>query len=507
VPTISCLRSQVTSGAQGYPILIGFLPAETILSIAEAPSYTPHTTHQAIATNILTPPIREWQRPLDPERVAGISAFFNNSGRLMPNPVLLSENATSPGGITVRQQLATGGTPTDVWEVDIPEPPTDQPKPLWILDGQHRISGLATSAQKDNSVPLVLLVNDGMASYDGPTLAALFAQVTTSARQLDVLHNEWLTFAFELGDYDPARSGASHEHAAMLVVAELCRDPSLLHPAPNPFCDNIQFNASRSVAPVGGGFTYTCKELQEMLLRGYYGQPVSGGSAHLQPRDVARQLAEVYTALKASVSAPHAGSVFFGDAAHAQKPMQTAFLLAALGRMRLAGVPSLGWALLFDQLAFSTSSWDFTSWVLSLHGREATSSAKIAESVLTRAFVDEVLPPGMTGMPDVLRGNGAELVITASPLKTQTSFALNRGQTTAQNVGSRRHLKMVEVSDNIGTVGVFDRQSPPGNPLRYRLDQGITLNTSTHSNPVLLDFHMQHYGGNESTAQLDISWS
>ena len=302
---ITCLRTVITSGGHPYPVLIGFLPAASILQIAEAPAYTPATTHQTIATNVVTPPIREWQRPLDHERVASISGFFDDSGRLMPNPVLLSENATVPGTISVTQQHAAGAIPMDVWEVDIPAPTPGQPKPLWILDGQHRISGLAASAQGANPVPLVLLVNDGVASYSGPMLAALFAQVTTSAQQLDLLHNEWLTFAFELGKYDPSKSGSPEARQAMQVVTELCRNPALLQPSPNPFCDNIQFNAARLVAPVGGGFTYTCRELQEMVQRGYYAQPVSGAAVHLAPQNVAKQLAEAYTELKASVSAPH----------------------------------------------------------------------------------------------------------------------------------------------------------------------------------------------------------
>jgi hypothetical protein len=185
--------------------------------------------------------------------------------------------------------------------------------------------------------------------------------------------------------------------------------------------------------------------------------------------------------------------------------------------MRIAGVPGTGWDALFHQLAFPTSAWDFSPWVRSLHGREATSSWKIAEAVLTSAFVDEQLPPNITSIPDVLRGNDAQIAIVASPLTpggrpsrnaaSQQSLQLSRGQTIAQNVGNRRHLRMTGTSNNIGTVGVFDRQSPPGRPVKYRLDRGIILNTNDHANPLLLDFHMQNYGGIESTAQLDVSWT
>ena len=58
--------------------------------------------------------------------------------------------------------------------------PEDHHKRFWIIDGQHRISGLGHSscAQKNNYIPFVLLHGD---DYTGPDFAEIFAMVTTKA--------------------------------------------------------------------------------------------------------------------------------------------------------------------------------------------------------------------------------------------------------------------------------------------------------------------------------------
>lgn len=204
--TISCLQTFVTSGNSTYPIFVGFASAQDIRRIAEAPSFRTSTPHDTIAKNTLTPPIRDWQRPIDQARVNEISNLFNTPGEFMPNPVLLCQNVNlSQSPITIQQQLSNpNGMPTGIWNVVVPI--LSDGFPLWIIDGQHRIAGLAQSQQAANPIPVVLLLNQESAVYTGPTVAKLFAQVTTSATKLDPLHNEWLTFAFALGNYSQSNS-------------------------------------------------------------------------------------------------------------------------------------------------------------------------------------------------------------------------------------------------------------------------------------------------------------
>jgi hypothetical protein len=244
MPNILCQENTIVSGSNPYPIYIGYLSAEEILEIAEVPSYDENTQNFEIATHAVTPPVKEWQRPLDRDRVGDIAARFDNTGEFMPNPVLLCENVTiNPSPIQYIPHTLYGNTPTGFIEVHVPAVADGQPKPLWILDGQHRINGLGRSAQNHDKIPVVMLLDRASGFYTGSVLAKIFAQVTTSAKKLDVLHNEWLTFAFNLDTYDPTRPNFSAHKDSMTSVAELCKTPTVGSGGyiPNPFHNRVQF--------------------------------------------------------------------------------------------------------------------------------------------------------------------------------------------------------------------------------------------------------------------------
>lgn len=514
MPTIYCLRQQIASGSQHYPVFIGFLPAAEILQIAEAPSFSNQTMHQTIAQNVLTPPIKDWQRPLVMGKVDRISQLFDNTGELMPNPVLLSENVTSaPAQITVRQQMATGSIPTMVYEVDIPGPAAGNPKPLWILDGQHRISGLARSAQADNHLPVVILLNQGLAAYGGPILAKLFAQVTTSATELDKLHNEWLTFAFQLDDYATTAPGSFEHRQSMETVARLCLQPLLSPTGPsNPFCNQIQFNIHVAFGPQPGGFKYDCISLKEIIRKFYYSR-VSQIGSHLAPLDLARQIGFAYLALTQKVPAPLAKSVFFGDAEHEQKIMQDAYLAGILTYL-LQHPPPADWKHVLDTLLFGTTNWDFKSWYRTLSGPAQTNSKKLAVNVMCKVFRASALPAGAGNLADFLRGNNAKVTLQFSNLtpagrvstRDRDELEVTRGAVLSRSIAPRTHVKISGSTENIGNLVVTDKNSPPGRTVRYDLASGLVLDPTVHSNPLSLLITMEHYGGISSMAELDINW-
>ncbi|QNE18700.1 hypothetical protein F1D05_13260 [Kribbella qitaiheensis] len=268
---IECLRAHVTSGGKTYPVYIGFASAEKIAQVAVAPAFALSTPNQQIAENLTSQPVRDWQRPISDERVAGIASTFNNSGGLMPNPVLLAKNAFATGIKITAKSIDGVPYQTGTYVIDVPEDatnPTD--RALWILDGQHRIAGLSASAQRDDPVPLVLLLDDGTASYSSPLLASLFAQVTTAAQKLDDLHNEWLTYAFRLGRYNPGRDGHDAAIKAFSSVVELCKTAQWVTVQANPFFNQIQFNEHVQVRPTHGGFDFKCTTLSDLLAKHYY---------------------------------------------------------------------------------------------------------------------------------------------------------------------------------------------------------------------------------------------
>jgi hypothetical protein len=225
---IPCLRDEANVGPFNCPMYLGFLPAIRLSQLAEAPSFDEDSGHQDVARSVrLGQGIRKWQRPINSHRVADIAAAFGLADEdsedevpfeLMPNPVLIAikDNRT-------RQVERKNG----LHNVRID---TGSSKPFWILDGQHRIFGMADSDQKDNPIPFVLLFNrDGEDEpYSPKVYAKLFAQITTKAAPIDKVHAEWLSAAFKLNKYDPVagsnsqRVNATHRSKAMTVTCNLC---------------------------------------------------------------------------------------------------------------------------------------------------------------------------------------------------------------------------------------------------------------------------------------------
>ena len=201
------------------------------------PQFKLTTPHQVIAGNASSTPVLDWQRPLDGERVLEISRIFNSSDEIMPNAVLLAVHNNKD--VTIRHESG------DLWTIEVD---ADKGKPVWILDGQHRIAGLSKAKSKDK-IPFVLLASHGAsAPYSQSTFAKIFAQVTTTAEGLHPLHDEWLTYAFRLGKYDvssPKQAAINKQHAnAMAATVALCHERFLdtAQHLPNPFFDKIAFN-------------------------------------------------------------------------------------------------------------------------------------------------------------------------------------------------------------------------------------------------------------------------
>lgn len=505
----------VTSGSRRYPLFVGFLTAAQIAEVAEAPSFSKATSHREIAANVLEPPVKGWQRPLDADRVAAIRHAFRDNGALMPNPVLLSGNGESQtGAIQLSEEKASGSIPSNVWIVEIKDS-AGPGKPLWILDGQHRINGLAASRQNQNEIPVVLLLNDDEGpgrSYTGRDFAHLFAQVTTTAKKLDELHNEWLTFAYNLDEY--ADSVPDHEahRKAMEAVAELCRMSELDGGEPNPFLNNVRFNPEIP-APKKDAFIYGCRQLKEILRKHYY----SKSASPLPPDELAAQLGLASRALKSVVKGPQEESVFFGAPEYAQLPIQDAFVIGVLMALQ-AQSPVPDWELFLKQLNFHQTDWRFKSWVKTTGGKAGTDSRKVSERVFTRVFREGKLPDGVSNLADYLRGNRAEVTVDLSrtnelgrPLAPgRKSLQLLRGDDLSVEAEDLHHIRVARgwKNTNIARLEIVDATSNVTNPRKIpeMLGTGYLLPNDVEERELRLALHMVFYGGLSADAQLTVRW-
>ncbi len=428
----------------------------------------------------------------------------------MPNPVLLAKNAFASGIDISPKQIDGTSYGTGTFIVDVPEV-TDDPaqRPLWILDGQHRISGLSQSAQANDPVPLVLLLDDGSNSYSSPLLASLFAQVTTAATKLDELHNEWLTYAFDLGKYSSSKSASSAARLAFRAVVELCRTPNF-RGISNPFFNNVQFNEHRPATPIYGGFSFKCNTLGDLISRNYYNLPVQLHK-HLNPAELAAEISHAYIALHQTVG-DHDSSVFFGKGQKQQTIMQEAFLVGVLARA-LENGPTADYRAILQDLKFQNTNWTF-SWVRNLSGPANTVSKRIARSVLEDALRTGALPEANSNLADHLKGNGAAVVLSFSKLTPakrpakhgREEYRMLRGAMGSHSAGTATHVKVTDYTSNVGDYEILDAKTV-GRPLRYKeMERKGLILGGDYPKPLEIVVVMKHYGDLSSQSELQINW-
>jgi hypothetical protein len=472
---VEALEKLIISGSNSYPIYVGFLNASDLLRVAEVPNFAKSTPNHDIATNVLTPPVKQWQRPLIPSKRDSIVNTFDGTGEFMPNPVLVAERCVgAPPIIGISPLVVPGGSPTPMKVIDIPEPSSGTDFPLWIIDGQHRITGLGDPgcAQSDNPIPVVLLLNNGGNFYNGRNLAKIFAQVTTEATPLAPLHKEWLTFAFELDRYglgEPA-------HQAMQTVAELCRVPhNSLNNKVNSFHDDIKFNDELTIVPKFLGHQYDCKDLSTLIAEQYYGKNSKFG--HLAFDKLALQISMAFESLKTTVSLPHDKTVFFGDKNYCHKIMCDAYLVGILSFLRKVNTnPSeVDWDLLLKKLNFHQTDWNFQQHV-NPNSRWVDKSKNLAFDVFSQIFSDSSLPANVSNVWDYLSGDQMSIEIEFKHVnakgnaikKDRISQKYGRGDKKTVPMDKRRFFKIWSRSVNAKHVEIYDEKSSPSDPVKFK---------------------------------------
>ena len=518
--TLTCLRSDVHDPVTSsvYPLFCGFSSARDLKLVSQAPAYSETTPHQAIAAMIAQPPVDDWQRPLDDERVNRISLVFNQPGKVMPNPVLLAEDLLTTGNIEVVPMSTPGGQLTGTYEVKLTY--SAGRWPLWILDGQHRINGLALSNQSLSPLPFVLLLKEGASSYQAAHFAEIFAQVTTQAEDLRSEHREWLSYAFDLGKYAVSTANQQEQKQAFATAVNLCATPGVTG-ASRPFWNGVKFNPYLPVTASNGGFGRSCQDLASLIRKSYYSQAAHGGQ--LAPTDLASQLSSAYVALHQKVLNPQ-DSVFFSSAKqHEMKVMQDAFIHGCLafmlkyGQPGNAGSPVSSWVELLDNLRFDQTPWDFSTWVQSLSGAEHRESESIAFAVFEERFLAACLPaPSVQGgtrpnIVNILKGDGAAVSVELSrrtprgaPSKrgmSVTNFGVPANQSLPVPQGFE-HLRVRANTANIASVHLEVAYQSGGlsRPIRAK-----SIDLAQTPPPFDLVVRCNLFGGSNNAVQLGIS--
>ncbi|MBV9864853.1 MAG: hypothetical protein JO316_05855 [Abitibacteriaceae bacterium] len=408
---VDTIRGIAQINGKSYPMYCGFLPAGDLKNIADVPSFSRDKAHHQIATDISHPPVDQWQRPLDPGKTNAIKETYSRTDKdnLMANPVLIGVAALNIDAsvfVSVSQKCAACSDGTAVpmqnyFTVSIHY--TNSKKPLWILDGQHRLEGMRVSLQKDEPIPFVLLFDDRI--YTGPFLAEIFTQVTTGATPMQPLHAEWMLYAFRLGEYvEPA------VEQSMQATIALCKEVSL-HGQNNPFHNRIQFNPYLTLSGYFA-FAFNMKEWVDIIAENYYGR---GGN--FTPQELAAEIVKAIRAMEDLDQYKNNGSKLFSN----ENPHRILAegLLSGLLKFLASGIKPMSlqeWKTFYQdsQRQFHRCRWDlpFVRTSGALSSGNGNPSKVIAKECFNLAFSD---PASLQGalFTDYLQGVKAALKLTA----------------------------------------------------------------------------------------------
>jgi DGQHR domain-containing protein len=507
--SVEALSYRIDDGRVKREFYMGALAVRQLEQIAEVPSFDEDTEQHVIAGNLLAPPVEDWQRPRNAAKVDAIQRRFDQVGEFMPNPILLAVHDKDAVKVTPHQ---VNGSATGMHVIEIETGSDD--KPLWILDGQHRVKGLSQSSRAENPIPFVLLHSEIGGTYVPQDFAKVFAEVSTAATPLNELHREWLQYAFDLDKYDTNAPGAPGQNAqfhklAMETVAILCGTQTFPGGAGNAYFNKIQFNPERPPSPVHHkGFIFPAPLLQDLVYAEYYNL-AQAGTKYLNPMELAETISKATLALVNSVATPVERTVFFGDGAKRSQYIEQAFIAGVLRKIKKD--PATNWPHLLGVLRFPNTNWEFT-WVRSTGGADGTVSKKIARNVFVEAFELAAIPYGSNDLVSYLRGDKAAVEFEASFLTPSHQPQRGDKATTALNVeginvfetGGRPHVRLrpkFNHTANIGKLDIYDPDQPRGRTYTTQsLKSGVVLDESKE-----LKIRVETYGGLEKELQLTIN--
>ncbi len=473
---LTTVKASARINGRNYPMYSGFLSAEQLKRIAEVPSFSKTKAHHQIASDIFTPPVDQWQRPLDTEKTDKIRKIYSDTTKdnLMANPVLIGvaiPNIDTSVNISVRQESlqAQDGSVLpvqDFYRVTVNF--LDDKKPLWILDGQHRIEGMLLSAQKDEPIPFVLLYHDS--HYTPPFLAEIFTQVTTGATPMQSLHAEWMKYAFRLDQF-----GEPAHQKSMETVIHLCKE-SAFGTVTNPLQNKIQFNP---YLPLNGyyAFAFNMEEWEKIIAENYF----SGGRGTLNPQDLAAEIAKLIRALESTDQYRNNGSKVFSNDTH--RILAEGFLCGALSYLANHNCQKSvqQWIDFFNEPDRQLNRCDWRLLFVSTVGSLSSSYTSPSKVIAKECFDLWFSSPSELGgnlLTDYLQGVSAKIRITANP-KTSAGRISNRDRhekTFSPSVGlipfntseggiPRDFIRIESDSPNCHVIRVADPNYNPPRPL------------------------------------------
>jgi DGQHR domain-containing protein len=188
---------------------IGHASASELDAICMVPWMDPSMTSERFGFKVLNNTMKdnEWQRVVDTKRVLDIRSFASRDNSFLFNPVLLYVDLSNKHVKEIKKLNGKGTLQVDFsflkkrsegWTDYVPRPGEGDTRPLWIIDGQHRIRGFGASHRGSKlQIPFVLIVNSGGEDMQ-KLVAQVFTEINTMSEPIDPLHQMYLRYMFAM---------------------------------------------------------------------------------------------------------------------------------------------------------------------------------------------------------------------------------------------------------------------------------------------------------------------
>jgi len=196
-------------GQKGIEFLIGKAKISEIDAVCSVPSLPEEMSSEEAGKRVgdrgRGPD--EWQRRVNAKRVLEISNFIGVPGNIIANSALLyappghdSFSTDGEGGVSIdfskflrKRVIPNHG---DAWlDHDFGEETPGDLRPLWLIDGQHRVRGLSQSEVGcEIDIPIILFTSD----FSLGQSAKVFAEINTLQKKLDTLHTLYMQHRFQI---------------------------------------------------------------------------------------------------------------------------------------------------------------------------------------------------------------------------------------------------------------------------------------------------------------------
>ena len=187
---------------KGQTYFLGKAPVSEIDAICSVPQLPEEMGAEESARRVLDKDREEqqWQRRLDGPRVSEIAEFIQHPENIMTSAVIIY--APKCASIT-QEKEGVFSVDFSKFLIDRSGEWTDHKdgvdqRPMWLIDGQHRIRGLAQSAAGiELEVPIILFPPD----FDITRSAKIFAEINTLQSPLTALHTIFMQHRFQIPNH------------------------------------------------------------------------------------------------------------------------------------------------------------------------------------------------------------------------------------------------------------------------------------------------------------------